>query len=79
MKHRKIIIQLLCTAMLALGHGASATDHRPTCKDRPELRDCVKVEDPDAAPPKPSVYRNPAKPGGPVARPLPAGPGPRAK
>jgi len=56
----------------------AASNAKPTCEETPERRDCVKVEDPDAKPPKPSVYRNP-KPPGPSVQPLPAGPKPRAQ
>ena len=46
--------------------------------EEPERRDCVKVEDPDAEPPKPSVNRKP-KPHHPIARPLPAAGGHQAR
>ena len=51
--------------------GVSADSHRPTCAEKPGLRDCVKVKDPDAQAPAPSVYRQ-KKPAHPIARPQPA-------
>jgi hypothetical protein len=34
----------------------------PTCEERPTRRDCVKVEDPDAVPPRHTVNQNKKKP-----------------
>ena len=68
-------------AMLALAFiaaGVSADSHRPTCEEEPGLRDCVKVEDPDAQAPVPSVYRQ-KKPEHPIARPQPVPPKPEAR
>lgn len=52
----------------------TADSKRPTCEEEPGLRDCVKVEDPDAQPPAPSVYRQ-KKPTHPIAKPAPASAG----
>jgi hypothetical protein len=44
----------------------------PTCEERPTRRDCVKVEDPDATPPRHTVNNNKKKPVQlPVAKPRP--------
>ena len=59
------IVVLSLTAGIAL-----AASPKPTCDEAPERRDCIKVEDPNAVPPKPTVNRN--KPTHPIARPLPA-------
>lgn len=64
------LVAILLTAVFATA-GVSADSKRPTCDQRPDLRDCVKVEDPDAQPPAPSVYRQ-KKPQHPIARPQPA-------
>jgi len=58
-------------AMGASAALASPDESRPTCDEKPTLRDCVKVEDPDATAPAPSVYRK-NKPVHPIARPKPA-------
>lgn len=43
----------LLFSVLALTSFKSTADiSPPSCKDEPERRDCVKVEDPDAKPPK---------------------------
>ena len=65
------IVAALTLAMIAAG--VAADSHRPTCDEEPGLRDCVKVEDPDAKPPAPSVYRQ-KKPEHPIAGPQPAPP-----
>ena len=69
MRSGNLLLGFAGLSMLAVSATGVADNHRPTCKERPELRDCVKVEDPDAEPPKPSVYRTPKPPGAPVARP----------
>ena len=69
----KFSIGLLAAVLMAVfaAAGIAADSKRPTCDERPDLRDCVKVEDPDAQPPAPSVYRQ-KKPAPPVAKPTPA-------
>jgi hypothetical protein len=64
------LVAVMLTAVFATA-GVAADAKRPTCDQRPDLRDCVKVEDPDAQPPAPSVYRQ-KKPAHPIARPQPA-------
>ena len=71
MKAKKLSIFLFCLATGTVSTTALSDSSKPTCDERPELRDCVKVEDPDAQPPAASVYRKP-KPVGPTAKPLPA-------
>ena len=78
MKAEILRISLLCLAMGTLSTAALSDSSKPTCDDKPELRDCVKVEDPDATAPAPSVYRKP-KPPGAAPRPLPASGGAKAK
>lgn len=78
MKPKILRISLLCLAMGTLSTAALSDSSKPTCGDQPELRDCVKVEDPDAAAPSPSVHRKP-KPPGAAPRPLPAPGGAKAK
>jgi len=68
--------QLPTVILLGFAMGASAAlaspdKSRPTCDEKPGLRDCVKVEDPDASAPAPSVYRK-KKPAHPIAGPKPA-------
>lgn len=41
----------------------------PTCEERPTRRDCVKVEDPNATPPKHTIKQN--KPQQPIVKPKP--------
>ena len=65
-----VLLAAVLTAVFAAA-GIAADSKRPTCDERPDLRDCVKVEDPDAQPPAPSVYRQ-KKPQHPIARPQPA-------
>jgi hypothetical protein len=69
----KFSIGLLAAVLMAVfaGAGVAADSKRPTCDERPDLRNCVKVEDPHAQPPAPSVYRQ-KKPALPVAKPAPA-------
>jgi hypothetical protein len=71
MKIRLLTVILLGFAMGANAVLASSAKSRPTCDEKPTLRDCVKVEDPNASAPAPSVYRQ-TKPAQPIARPLPA-------
>jgi len=71
MKTSLLTVILLGFAMGASAALASPDKSRPTCDEKPELRDCVKVEDPNASAPAPSVYRQ-QKPTHPIARPLPA-------
>ncbi len=66
----------LCT--LCAVAGVSADAHRPGCDEKPGLRDCVKVEDPEAKAPAPSVYRQ-KKPEHPIARPQPAPAAPKGR
>jgi len=73
------IIAMMGLSILLLSGITLASKQKPTCKERPEARNCVKVEAPDAATPKPSVYRNPNQPAPPVARPLPATAAPMAR
>ena len=63
-------VAIWLTAVFAMA-GVAADSKRPTCDQRPDLRDCVKVEDPEAQPPAPSLYRQ-KKPQHPIARPQPA-------
>ena len=79
MKIRNMIIGPCSLAILVVSGGALANDHRPTCTEEPEVRDCVKVEDSDAESPTASVYTNPKRPVAPVARPLPANPKPKTR
>jgi len=44
------------TTLVAVAHTP------PTCNEEPTRRDCVKVEDPDATPPKHTVNQNKKKP-----------------
>ena len=72
-----------CTGLLGLVIAVASTaalsdSHRPTCDEKPEVRDCVKVEDPDAQAPAASVHRKP-KPPGPTAKPLPAAGGAKTR
>lgn len=71
MKAKKLSILLFCLGLGATSITVGSDSSKPSCDERPELRDCVKVEDPNAQPPAASVHRKP-KPVGPVARPLPA-------
>ena len=78
MKMKKRNIFLLCLGLGMISITVQSDSSKPTCDERPELRDCVKVEDPDAQPPAASVHRKP-KPVGPVARPLPAAGGAKTR
>jgi hypothetical protein len=71
MKTLLLTVILLGFAMGASAPLASSDKSKPTCDEKPTLRDCVKVEDPNASAPAPSVYRQ-QKPAQPIARPLPA-------
>ena len=71
-------LALVCLAAAGIFHAAHADESKPTCTEEPLRRDCVKVEDPDAAPPKPSVHRRP-KPQHPIARPMPSAGGHQAR
>jgi len=71
MKTQLVTVMLLVFAMGTGAVLASSAKSRPTCAEKPTLRDCVKVEDPNASAPAPSVYRQ-QKPAQPIARPLPA-------
>jgi hypothetical protein len=71
MKASLLTVILLGFSMGAGAVLASPDRSRPTCDEKPTLRDCVKVEDPDASAPAPSVYRQ-KKPAHPIARPKPA-------
>ena len=71
MKTELLSICLLCLALGANTVLASSKSSRPSCDEEPGLRDCVKVEDPDAKPPKPNVNRK-KQPAGPAVKPLPA-------
>ena len=55
MKHG-ILMTLLLTA---LSFQVMADIKRPTCDEEPTRRDCIKVEDPDAVPPRHTVNQNP--------------------
>lgn len=72
MKTRVLSICVLGLALTASVALAAADKSRPTCEEEPGLRDCVKVEDPDASAPAPSVYRQ-KKPVHPIARPAAGG------
>jgi len=61
------VISLAATTVLA-------DSHRPTCDEKPSLRDCVRVENPNAPPPK-QIVREKGQPNHPTVTPLPA-PGP---
>ena len=71
MKPLFLIAGLWCLGLAFNTASASSGTSRPTCVEKPEQRDCVKVEDPDATSPKPSVYRQ-KKPTHPIAKPRPA-------
>lgn len=71
MRIKPLRLALVCLAAAGISQGVYADESKPTCDEAPERRDCVKVEDPDAEPPKPSVNRT-TKPHHPVARPHPA-------
>jgi len=72
MKTRVLSICVLGLALTVSADLAAAEKSRPTCEEEPGLRDCVKVEDPDASAPAPSVYRQ-KKPVHPIARPASGG------
>lgn len=78
MKTRALCKGLLGLVISVASTAALSDSHRPTCDEKPEVRDCVKVEDPDAQAPAASVHRKP-KPPGPTARPLPAAGGPKTQ
>jgi len=68
MKHGFLITLLLAFVSFQ----AMADIKRPTCDEEPTRRDCVKVEDPDAVPPRHTVNQNKKKPvQAPVAKPRP--------
>jgi hypothetical protein len=61
----------LVIAVTLLSPYVVAETPKPTCEEEPSRRDCVKVEDPNASPPKQTVNQN--KPERlPVAKPAPA-------
>ncbi len=54
---------LLITMFLVfVSFQAMADIKKPTCDEEPTRRDCVKVEDPDAVPPRHTVDQNKKKP-----------------
>jgi len=71
MKTSLLTVILLGFAMGASAALASPDKSKPTCDEKPTLRDCVKVEDPNASAPAPSIYRQ-KKPQHPIAGPMPA-------
>lgn len=64
-----VVSSLLMT--LALSSVAFASGSKPSCEEAPERRDCIKVEDPDARPPKQTVNRKHKPPGAAPVQPLP--------
>ena len=58
MKYGFLVVILLGLATLE----AKADITPPTCDEEPTRRDCVKVEDPDATPPRHTVDQNKIKP-----------------
>jgi hypothetical protein len=55
MKHGILMTLLLAT----MSFQVMADIKRPTCEEEPTRRDCIKVEDPDAVPPRHTVKQNP--------------------
>lgn len=63
---------LLCLTMVLSAVTALADSSKPTCDEKPGARDCVRLEDPNATPPRPTVdQKKPVQL--PVVRPLPSG------
>ena len=61
---------LLCLVVVVFSANVFADSNKPTCKEEPTRRDCVRLEDPNTTPPKQTVDKK--EPSRPVARPVPS-------